>query len=208
VLNLHHRLRAWWGLHRTRRVQVGQHTIDVPPGVLDPVLFRAGAWLADRVAAACTAQPGLRVLDLGCGTGVVGVLAQAAGADVVASDLDPRACRAARTNGVDDVRRGDLFEAVADEHFDLIAFNPPFMTGRPQDHPLGRALFGGSDLAVIRRFSATVDQHLASGGSAWVVLSDRAPGAAAALGAGWQMRETTSRSGEILGIWSRHHRSG
>jgi methylase of polypeptide subunit release factors len=208
VLNLHHRLRAWWGLHRTRRVRVGQHTIEVPPGVLDPVLFRAGAWLADRVAAECGARPPMRVLDLGCGTGVVGVLAQAAGADVVASDLDPRACRAARENGVRDVRRGDLFEAVADERFDLIAFNPPFLPGRPQDHPLGRALFGGSDLAVLRRFSATVDAHLSSTGSAWVVLSDRAPGAAAALGAGWQMRETTSLAGEMLGLWSRPHRTG
>ena len=179
------------------------HTLEVPPGVLDPVLFRAGAWFAGEVRDLARRTPGLRVLDLGCGTGVVGVLAANAGARVVASDLAPEACAAARTNGLVDVRRGDLFETLPDERFDLVAFNPPYLTGQPSRHPLGRALYGGDDLSVIRRFSEEVDAHLTPGGRAWVVLSDRAPGAPAALGTGWSRLQSTRVEGENLAIWAR-----
>lgn len=199
--DLGQRLRAWWGLRRTRRVKVDGHTLQVPPGVLDPVLFRAGAWFAEQVGAAAAARRGLRVLDMGCGTGVVGVLAQAAGASVVATDLDPSACIAARENGLGDVRRGDLFEALPDDRFDLVAFNPPYLVGRPSRHPLGRALYGGEDLSVLRRFGQQVGGHLVPGGAAWVVLSDRAPGAAAALGPGWKRDRESRIRGETLALW-------
>lgn len=192
------RIRAWWGLRRPRRVTVDGHTLVVPPGVLDPVLFRSGAWFARAVAAEAR---GRTVLDLGCGTGVVGVLAQAAGARVTASDIAPRACGAARDNGLGDVRRGDLFEGVQGERFDLVTFNPPYLRGRAQDHPLGRALFGGEDLGVLRRFAAAVPAHLTDDGSAWVVLSDRGPGAASALGPGWRMRRAERLGDEVLGLW-------
>jgi len=198
VRDLIGRARAWRGLRRTRRVRVDDHTLVVPPGVLDPVLFRSGAWFAREVARAAR---GRRVLDLGCGTGVVGVLAQAAGARVVATDIDPRACAAARDNGLGDVRRGDLFEGVQGERFDLVAFNPPYLRGRAQDHPLGRALYGGEDLTVIRRFAAALPGMLSDGGAGWVVLSDRARGAAAALGPGWRMARAEQLGDEVLALW-------
>lgn len=200
--DLRQRLRAWWGLRRTRHVEVAGRTFQVPPGVLDPVLFRAGAWFAGEVRAAAAQRRGLRVLDMGCGTGVVGVLAQDAGASVVATDLDPVACGAARDNGLDDVRRGDLFEPLPDECFDLVAFNPPYRAGRPGQHPLGHALFGGDDLDVVRRFAQQVSAHLAAAGEAWVVLSDHAPGAAAALGPGWVRDRQTCIEGETLALWT------
>lgn len=75
-----------------------------------------------------------RVLDLGCGAGLVGILAARRGHRVVATDLLAACCHAARgnalLNGVGDrmeVRQGDLFSPVAGEQFDLIAANPPQM---------------------------------------------------------------------------------
>ena len=160
------RLRRRWLLGQTRQVEVDGHPLTIPPGVLDPVLFRSGAWFAQRHAASLS-HPGLRVLDMGCGSGVVGVLARAAGARVIATDIDPRACEAARTNGLPDVRQGDLFEPVRDEAaFDRICFNPPYLPGKSQDRPFGTALYGGEDFEVIRRFSAALDDFLAPDGEA------------------------------------------
>ena len=79
-------------------------------------------------------QPEDRVLDLGCGAGLVGILAARQGHRIVATDLVAACCHSARgnalLNGVGDrleVRQGDLFSPVAGEQFDLIAANPPQM---------------------------------------------------------------------------------
>jgi release factor glutamine methyltransferase len=71
---------------------------------------------------------GATVLDLGCGTGVLAILAALRGAEQVdAVDVMPQACELARSNarrnGVADrvnVTSGDLFESVAGRHYDII----------------------------------------------------------------------------------------
>ncbi len=207
------------GQLRPTTVVVEGVEITVPPGVLDPALFRTGAWfatlvearVATRVAAASsgfgtsTVRP--RVLDLGCGTGVVGVLAQRAGAEVVAVDLDPRAVAAARANGLQDVRTSDLFGALGDERFDLVCFNPPFFAQEPGDGPLDHALFGGEDLRVVTRFAEQVARHLRADGEALVCWSSLAPPAQDVLGKTWQ-REASAEVGrpaepETVEAWLR-----
>ena len=193
---------------RTTTVRVEGHALSVPPGVLDPVRFRTGAAWAPRVAAAVARRPELRLLDLGCGCGVVGVLAAAAGARVTASDLDRRACAAARDNGLSDVVHGDLFSPLAGRRFDLICFNPPFFVGMGLLRPYRRALYGGPGLSTLRAFAARAPQHLFPGGQAWVLLSDRAPHAHKALGPGWTIRERWSlplgsAAPEELTVWAR-----
>jgi methylase of polypeptide subunit release factors len=166
-------------------VTVDGLTLSVPRGVLDPILFRSGSWAGPVIAAHI--QPGHRLLDLGCGTGVIGALSQRAGAKVVAVDIDRRAVRAARLNGLPDVRHGDLFAPVAGERFDVVCFNPPYFKGSWTLKRYGRALYGGRRLEVIRRFAAALPGHLAESGEGLVVLSDRAPGALEALGVGWSV---------------------
>lgn len=178
------RLAAWWGLIATREVEVGGLRLRVPPGVMDPQLFRVGAWLAEEVAA--DVRPGERLLDLGCGSGVVGALAQRAGAEIVAVDVDPRAVEAARANGLSDARCGDLFEPVAGLLFDRIVFNPPFFPGAGRGRPYRKALYGGAELLLVRRFSQAVVAHLAPNGAVWVAWSSRAPDPHEALGPGWR----------------------
>lgn len=81
-------------------------------------------------------SPGQRVMDLGCGWGLVGVLAaRICGAEnVYMCDIDPAAVETARLNaainGVPGVNIcvSDGFKAVDTAGFDLILSNPPYQT--------------------------------------------------------------------------------
>lgn len=96
----------------------GELRLAIPPSPA----FGDGSHPSTRLAARLILDldlAGRRVLDLGCGTGVLGLLARARGARRVAfADLDPhavRACRAAcRRNGHPGalVRRGDLLDGM------------------------------------------------------------------------------------------------
>jgi SAM-dependent methyltransferase len=86
-----------------------------------------------RFAELAIRRPGARVLDLGCGQGLLAVLAAEQGGQVTAADINPRAVAFAAfnaaLNGLDNITcvHGDLFAPVAGRSFDLILANPPFV---------------------------------------------------------------------------------
>lgn len=150
----------------------------VLPEVFNPAVFRSGAFLARTVAHAAELapagpEPG-RALDMGTGSGVGAVFAARRGYRVMAVDVNPHAVRCARINALMnrleeriEVRRGDLFQPVEGERFDLVLFNPPFFLGEPRS-ALDRA-WRSSD--VLERFAAGLPSALVPGGRALVVLS-------------------------------------
>lgn len=76
------------------------------------------------------------VLDLGTGCGIQAVHLAAHCERVVATDLNPRALElariTARLTGVEvEFREGSLYEPVAEECFDLIVTNPPYVISPP-----------------------------------------------------------------------------
>ncbi|MER5631675.1 class I SAM-dependent methyltransferase [Streptomyces nitrosporeus] len=79
------------------------------------------------------ARTGVRsALDLGCGTGILGLSAARNGADVLSVDINPE-CTAAATvnahiNGLGDrltTAEGDIMSLSLDDRFDLVVSNPP-----------------------------------------------------------------------------------
>ncbi len=124
---------------------------------------------------------GLRLLEIGCGQGAAALAAARDGARVVATDLNPRALtelrRRARAGSLDlDVVRTDL--AAGLRRFDRILANPPYLptppAARDPDRWLNLALDGGPDgLAVTSRLFATLSDHLAPLGRAYLVTSSR-----------------------------------
>jgi methylase of polypeptide subunit release factors len=115
-------------------------------------------------------------LDLGTGCGVQSLhLAQHSGR-VVATDVNRRALQMTRLtaglNEVDlDVREGSLFEPVADERFDLVVTNPPFVVSPATG---ARLVYRDSGLPgdeVVRRVAAEAPRHLGPGGSCQVLAN-------------------------------------
>lgn len=75
------------------------------------------------------------VLDLGCGTGIAGIIAaKLTKGNVVLTDINERACRLARENskGMENVKVvcGNMYEKVKERKFDVILLNPPQTAGK------------------------------------------------------------------------------
>ena len=137
------------------------------PTSTDHVLGVGGA---STMLAQCTVRPDVdRALDLGTGCGVQAFhLAQHADT-VVGTDVSERCLQLAAfnaaMNGVRlELRRGSLFDPVAEERFDLIVSNPPFVIGSPAAarHDYRDSGMEGDSACstVVRR----VADHLADGG--------------------------------------------
>jgi len=71
-----------------------------------------------------------RVLDLGCGIGVVGRVASEKATEVVMTDVNKRACKLAKMNcRKAKVLCGNMYEKIHGK-FDVILFNPPQTAGK------------------------------------------------------------------------------
>lgn len=196
-----------WLLWRARRPYVrqwGDLPLLVLPGVLDPIATKVGAWLA--AVAAAQARPGERWVDMGCGTGIVGLALADAGAVVTAIDIDPECVRNARANAVllgrrMEVVESDLFSSLPGRRFDRVVYNVPFWPGDPAGRPFGRAMYAGSDFEAIRAFAADFPAHAHE---AWVALSEFGGdfvGARAALGPAQLVTRAHVR-GEWLSVYA------
>lgn len=129
------------------------------PALFSPRGLDRGTALMLRHAAP---GPDMKVLDLGCGTGVVGAYAALRGAEVYLSDVSPEAVEtAAKTmaaNGV--AARGlylsDGFERIDVSGFDLILCNPPYhadfsVAKRLIAKGFNRLKLGGRMMLVVKR---------------------------------------------------------
>jgi hypothetical protein len=164
---------------------------DLTPG-LDGQNLRVGPDHVLGISSASTSLAQLTVreqvgsaLDLGTGCGVQALHLAAHAADVVATDVNPRALWMTRLNaalngaGDDlDVREGSLYDPVAHEQFELVVTNPPFVISPATDERLVYRDSGLPGDEVVRRVVSGAPAHLRLGGWAqvlanWVIEKDR-----------------------------------
>ena len=136
---------------------------------------------ARTLASMTVRRPVESALDMGTGSGVQALLAAGHAERVVAVDVNPRALWLTtlncHLNGISNVecRQGDLFQPVADERFDLIVTNPPFVISPAHDYLFRDAGYERDELskAVVSGAAAALNE----GGFAhvmcnWIVRLD------------------------------------
>ena len=120
-------------------------------------------------------RPGERILEIGCGSGVVSIHCAKNGCSVTSVDINPSAVECTRENamlnGVDmDVRESDLFQNVP-ERFDTIVFNLPYLPVIDEGE-LAKAWSGGEDgMGPLPRLMTESKDHLYDNGRVVIVVS-------------------------------------
>ncbi|KTR86557.1 DUF7059 domain-containing protein [Leucobacter chromiiresistens] len=151
--------------------------------------------------------PVASALDLGTGCGIVAMHLTRVAERVVATDISERALEIAgmnaRLNGVDDridFRIGDLFAPVAEDRFDLILSNPPFViTPRTGDGPVYEYRDGGrTGDALAQSVIEAGPERLAPGGTLLCLANWESPWGANGLArvAEW-IRSAESATGPL-----------
>lgn len=117
-----------------------------------------------------------RFLELGCGTGLVSVMAARRGAEVTASDINP----AAIENAKDNAKRNkveiqtilsDLFTDIPAQIFDTIIINPPYYPKDPKNRA-EEAWFCGAAFEYFEKLFPALTQYFNSDSEVFMILSE------------------------------------
>lgn len=168
------RIAQLYGVRRSRRVQIVNIKLQTDARVFHPGQHFSSKILAHYVASLPLAS--CKVLDMGTGSGVLGIAASQRGAEVLAVDVNPHAIALARSNAASnsanlEVRQSDLFAAFAQtEKFDWIIFNPPFFAKHVEGE-LQAAYNAGAQHETIVRFLEEAQNFLAPKGKILMIVS-------------------------------------
>lgn len=173
-------LRRWFLRHYSRERGWRRHGVDirVAPGVFPPGPTVSTTVLLDYLVQrfAGGAARGLNVLDMGCGTGLVGLVLARAGATSVATDINPAAIQNARLNAVRNgldltLVRMDQVTGFRADAFDLVVITPPYYPRNPATMA-EKAWYCGQDFGYFAALSPQLLAMVRTGTEVLMVLSE------------------------------------
>ncbi|MEM2138188.1 MAG: methyltransferase [Candidatus Anstonellaceae archaeon] len=167
------------------RISFGTLQLSIAPTVYEPA---EDSFLLATYASSLSG--GKKILEVGCGSGIVSLAAAHADASnsVLGVDLNPAAVKCAaenaKENGIKNAEfaESDLFAAVpSGSKFDAILFNPPYLpTTREEKLALEEenlAYDGGeSGLETFCKFATQVSNYLAANGKAAIIATSLSDG--------------------------------
>jgi methylase of polypeptide subunit release factors len=145
-----------------------------PSGVYQPHEFGSTRF-ALRGLFAELDNMGTRILELGTGSGAIGICLANSGLDVTLLDIDPVAVACAKNNAAANnvsvtVFQSDLFSAVGEQKYDAIFFNIP-LQDKPIEEPLEViSCDAGGELFV--RFLEEAPRYLLPNGQVYVSVAN------------------------------------
>ncbi|HQQ97478.1 MAG TPA: methyltransferase [Cyclobacteriaceae bacterium] len=149
-----------WYLSKPRNYRFGKLKLVIQPGVFHPGLFFSSTFLTKYIET--LPLQGKRVIEVGCGSGLLALTAARQGAQVIALDISPQAVVNTRLNANQNsltiqVVQSDLFQAFSPAGADWIFINPPYYPKTPvtdQDH----AWYCGENHLYFRRLFQQLQQ--------------------------------------------------
>ncbi len=113
------------------------------------------------------------ILEIGCGSGLLSIIAAKSGCEVVASDINSDAVACARKNSelnetTIKIVQSNLFDNISGK-FDMIIFNPPYLP--EEQNRENKSWAGGNNLEIIKQFIRGAKTHLNADGKILIVIS-------------------------------------
>ena len=139
----------------------------VMTGIFSPKYFNDSAWFAQEAPSIVGNH---NFLEIGTGTGIMALNCALHGAQVTATDINPRAAMNAWINfqryGIDaPVLIGDMYEPVKGQKFDFIMWNHPFNNSdNPNEDMLHRAGFDYK-YQSLDKYVSQAHRHLTQNGT-------------------------------------------
>ena len=121
-------------LSKTRVYQHNDIQLTIPPQVFHPGFFFSTQLLLQYIDKLDLDKK--EFLEMGCGSGLISIVAAKKGAVVTSSDINIIAIAELRKNSAQnnvsiEIIASDLFAAIPIKQFDVIAINPPFYKKQP-----------------------------------------------------------------------------
>jgi release factor glutamine methyltransferase len=161
-------------LKRPRKMRYRGLQLMIIPGVFHPGFFFSSRILADFISGMELKDK--KLLDLGCGSGLVALSAARKGAVVTATDISTKAVSCTKDNAVInrlsvEAKRTDLFDGLSGRNFDVIAVNPPYYRKEPRteaDH----AWYAGMNYEYFIKFFTQLKDCFGEGTKVFMILSE------------------------------------
>jgi len=160
-------------LKKRRKYSYRGVSVWVEPTVFPPFLTISTKLLLQFIETLPLADK--KLLELGCGCGVISILAAKNGAQVTAIDINETALEALRQNATDNnvtisVHYSNLFGNLQGKTFDYIIINPPYYPKAPQSIA-ENAWFCGEDFEYFESLFLVLPEFL-SGTETYMILSE------------------------------------
>lgn len=160
-------------LRKRRKYSYNDIWVWVEPTVFPPFITISTKLLLDFVDTLELKDKS--VLELGCGCGIISILAARKGAVVTATDINEIALEALRKNALDNqaiitVLKSDLFENLSESWFDVMVINPPYYAKKPKNMA-ENAWFCGENFEYFERLFAQL-RDFSNGNGIYMILSD------------------------------------
>lgn len=160
-------------LKKPRRYAYNDITVWVQPSVFPPFITLSTKILLDFIAP--LELKGKSFLELGCGCGIISILAAKKGANVTSSDINQVALDALQENAESNaaqltIKYSDLFEDLQ-QPFDWIIINPPYYPKTPAS-VTEQAWFCGENFDYFEKLFLQLPQFITAKNEVFMILSE------------------------------------